>query len=515
MRYRDIAGAVDWLCEAFGFEKQSVITGPNGEVQYAELSFGNAILMLAPVEESPLDQFMRQPDEVGGETQSCYFIVDNIDAHCVQARAAGAEIVIGIQEYGTGGYGYSCRDPEGHIWSFGTYDPWQGKASRGDPVVEAIPDALQQRPVRRWAPALMLCVAGVVAGGGFLWVNGGGAKLAGMAAPLVHEPPPIDVALNDTQTRALEAKEARLVSERSAREAAEAVIRDLQAELDWERGARQAAQQEASALGSRVAAGQGARETAEMALQKLRDDASHERTSRETAERAIDAVRRDVATEQAARQAAEAAVRDTRDHLERERASRTAVENKIEALQKRVTAEQTAREAAESATRTARAELASAQQQKETSGADTSDALKRLGEERAGREAAEASLAKVRQDLTAAQENKETAGGDASDALKRLGDERAAREAAEASLAEVRELLIAEQAAKRSAWNALSQLRRQMAQMPRVKKTGASAEAGEEEGTEPAPVAATKARPKQQPPAQRKRRPTQGAALNN
>ena len=24
-----------------------------------------------------------------------------------------------------GGRLYSCRDPEGHVWHFGTYDPWQ------------------------------------------------------------------------------------------------------------------------------------------------------------------------------------------------------------------------------------------------------------------------------------------------------------------------------------------------------------------------------------------------------
>ena len=37
---------------------------------------------------------------------------------------AGARIVIDIKDEDHGGRGYSCRDPEGHLWNFGTYDPW-------------------------------------------------------------------------------------------------------------------------------------------------------------------------------------------------------------------------------------------------------------------------------------------------------------------------------------------------------------------------------------------------------
>ena len=38
--------------------------------------------------------------------------------------SAGAEIVVEIEDHPHGGRGYSCRDPEGHLWNFGTYDPW-------------------------------------------------------------------------------------------------------------------------------------------------------------------------------------------------------------------------------------------------------------------------------------------------------------------------------------------------------------------------------------------------------
>ena len=42
----------------------------------------------------------------------------------VFAQAAGAEIVIDIKDEDYGGRGFTCRDPEGHVWSFGSYDPW-------------------------------------------------------------------------------------------------------------------------------------------------------------------------------------------------------------------------------------------------------------------------------------------------------------------------------------------------------------------------------------------------------
>ena len=41
-----------------------------------------------------------------------------------RAVAAGATIVIDIADQPYGGRGYACKDPEGHYWWFGSYDPW-------------------------------------------------------------------------------------------------------------------------------------------------------------------------------------------------------------------------------------------------------------------------------------------------------------------------------------------------------------------------------------------------------
>ncbi len=58
-------------------------------------------------------------------TQTPYIIVEEIDDHYRRAIAAGARIVLDIKDEDYGGRGYSCQDPEGYIWNFGSYNPWE------------------------------------------------------------------------------------------------------------------------------------------------------------------------------------------------------------------------------------------------------------------------------------------------------------------------------------------------------------------------------------------------------
>jgi len=127
LRYRDAVTMIDWLCNAFGFEKNAVYPNANGGIAHAQLSFGNGMIMLGSVQNnSDWGRLIKQPDEIGGaETQSAYVVVTDADLVYAQAKAAGATIVIDIKDEDFGGRGFSCRDPEGHLWTFGTYDPWQ------------------------------------------------------------------------------------------------------------------------------------------------------------------------------------------------------------------------------------------------------------------------------------------------------------------------------------------------------------------------------------------------------
>jgi uncharacterized glyoxalase superfamily protein PhnB len=65
------------------------------------------------------------PAVLGGTTQSPYVVVPDADEIYRRAKENGAEIVIEIKDESYGGRGFSCRDPEGHLWNFGTYDPWK------------------------------------------------------------------------------------------------------------------------------------------------------------------------------------------------------------------------------------------------------------------------------------------------------------------------------------------------------------------------------------------------------
>lgn len=126
LRYRDAHAAIDWLGRAFGFEPQLIVPGPDNTVVHAQLRFGNGMVMLGSATDSDFGRLMTHPDETGGrETQTAYLVVADADAVHATAKAVGAVIVREIQDEDYGGRGFTCRDLEGHIWSVGTYDPWQ------------------------------------------------------------------------------------------------------------------------------------------------------------------------------------------------------------------------------------------------------------------------------------------------------------------------------------------------------------------------------------------------------
>jgi uncharacterized glyoxalase superfamily protein PhnB len=128
LRYRDALAAIDFLCEAFGFVQQAVYVNAENQdiVDHAQLTYGGGMVMLGSArDDTPFSKHMVQPDEVGGrETQCACVIVADVRAHYETAKAKGARIVDDYEEKDYGGAGYSARDPEGHLWYFGSYDPW-------------------------------------------------------------------------------------------------------------------------------------------------------------------------------------------------------------------------------------------------------------------------------------------------------------------------------------------------------------------------------------------------------
>jgi uncharacterized glyoxalase superfamily protein PhnB len=124
LRYKNAQAAIDWLCEVFGFTEKMVVPGEGDRIAHAELTLGNGMIMLGDSETEYAKLVAAPPSREHVATQGIYVVVDDADAHYARAKAAGAEIVRDIKTQDYGGRDYTCRDLEGHVWTFGTYDPW-------------------------------------------------------------------------------------------------------------------------------------------------------------------------------------------------------------------------------------------------------------------------------------------------------------------------------------------------------------------------------------------------------
>jgi len=119
LRYADPKRAIAWLCDTFGFEPIMVVDGEDGGVAHAELRLGSSAIMLGGLKDDRLR--MRTPAEAGGVTQGIYVVVPDADALWPRAVGADAEIVMDIYDTPYGSREFAVRDPEGHLWSVGTY----------------------------------------------------------------------------------------------------------------------------------------------------------------------------------------------------------------------------------------------------------------------------------------------------------------------------------------------------------------------------------------------------------
>jgi uncharacterized glyoxalase superfamily protein PhnB len=122
LRYSDAPAAIEWLGRAFGFERRMVIENEDGTIAHAELTLGAGMIMLGSVRPPVDGEYSAIAPPPG--TGSTYGVVEDADAHCERARAAGAEIVFDVHDTDYGSREYTARDPEGNVWTFGTYQPW-------------------------------------------------------------------------------------------------------------------------------------------------------------------------------------------------------------------------------------------------------------------------------------------------------------------------------------------------------------------------------------------------------
>ena len=116
LKYDDAHAAIDFLERAFGFERLEVHETDAGKVAHAELRSGDAVVSLSSTGGEPVYEQCAHRTVV-------YVVVDEVDPLHDRAKAAGAEIVYELTDQDYGSRDYSARDPEGNLWSFGTYAP--------------------------------------------------------------------------------------------------------------------------------------------------------------------------------------------------------------------------------------------------------------------------------------------------------------------------------------------------------------------------------------------------------
>ena len=126
--YDNAETAIDWLVEAFGFEVALKVMSHDGKhVLHSQLMFGESLIMVGEGGAHRDPKFgipCRSPLHLGGANSQCLMLfVDDVDSHCEQARAKGAEIIAEptLHDYGPEYWAdrsYGAKDPDGHMWWF-------------------------------------------------------------------------------------------------------------------------------------------------------------------------------------------------------------------------------------------------------------------------------------------------------------------------------------------------------------------------------------------------------------
>jgi len=112
------ASAIEFYKKAFGATELMRMADPSGRVMHAEIKIGNSPIMLA--DEFP-EMGARSPQAYGGSPVSIFLYVEDVDALANQAIAAGAKVLMPVQDQFWGDRYGKLADPFGHVWSVATH----------------------------------------------------------------------------------------------------------------------------------------------------------------------------------------------------------------------------------------------------------------------------------------------------------------------------------------------------------------------------------------------------------
>ncbi len=123
-RYLDPEAALIFLRDVLGLEEHAVYRSDDGKILHAQMRIGAGMMMFGPPNDGPFERYMADPTEIGGrETTTIYAVVQDVAERHERVVAAGATILLPLEEQFYGGQAFTLADPEGHIWTFGDYDP--------------------------------------------------------------------------------------------------------------------------------------------------------------------------------------------------------------------------------------------------------------------------------------------------------------------------------------------------------------------------------------------------------
>jgi uncharacterized glyoxalase superfamily protein PhnB len=120
LRYSEARAAIQWLSDAFGFVLLFSVPDSGPFIRHAQLQLGPSVVMLGSVRP---DDGLTSPGITGAPTQALCVYVEDVQAVYLRAQAAGARVLSSPSVSDVGYVEFHVCDPEGHPWTFSSFQP--------------------------------------------------------------------------------------------------------------------------------------------------------------------------------------------------------------------------------------------------------------------------------------------------------------------------------------------------------------------------------------------------------
>ncbi|MBL3561006.1 VOC family protein [Rhodovulum sulfidophilum] len=125
IRYRDPEAALLFLVGVLGLDEHAVRRDDDGAFLHAELRLGDGLVSIRGLagQGRPAAPPADPAGRAGPGSMTIYAVVPDPAHLHARVLESGAQIVAPLSGEGPGGSAFSVADPEGHVWTFGSYNP--------------------------------------------------------------------------------------------------------------------------------------------------------------------------------------------------------------------------------------------------------------------------------------------------------------------------------------------------------------------------------------------------------